>query len=61
MGNSLLRVVSGILPAIFFLRSVHAFLKSDWNSDFGHDETGNGQKSERFCRVKNFRHNFKLE
>ena len=31
----------------FFLRSVHTFswfLKSNWSSDFGHAETGNGAK-----------------
>ena len=33
--------------AVFFLRSVHTFslfLKSNWSSDFGHAETGNGAK-----------------
>ena len=47
MGNFFLRVVSGILPAVFFLRSVHTFfcfLKSNWSGDFGHAETGNGAK-----------------
>ena len=46
MGNFLLRVVSGILPAMF-LRSVHTFsqfLKSNWCSDFGHAETRSGAK-----------------
>ena len=45
-GNFLLRVVSGILPAII-LRSVHTFswfLKSNCSSDFSHAETGNGAK-----------------
>ena len=47
VGNFLLRVVSGILPSMFFLRSVNTFswfLKSNWTSDFGHVETGNGAK-----------------
>ena len=46
MGNFLLRVVSGILPAMF-LRSVNTFsgcLKSNWSGDIGHAETGSGAK-----------------
>ena len=48
----------------FFLRSLHTFswfLKSNWSSDFGHAETGNGPKSEWFCGVNFFRSNFKAE
>ena len=36
-----------VLGRCLFLRSVHTFLwflKSNWNSDFGHAETGNGAK-----------------
>ena len=64
MGNFLLRVVSGILPAMFFLRSVHTFscfLKSNWSSDFGHAETGNGAKKRVVLRREFFRSKFKVE
>ena len=64
MGNFLLRVVSGILPAMFFLRSVHTFswfLKSNWSSDFGHAEAGNGAKKRLVCGVNFYRTNFKVE
>ena len=46
MGNFLLRVVSGILPAMFLKMCSHIFLnlKSIWSSDFGHAERGNGAK-----------------
>ena len=47
MGNVLLRFVSGILTAMFFLRSVHIFsrfLKSNWGSHFGHAQAGIGAK-----------------
>ena len=53
MGNFLLRVVSGSLPAML-LRSVHIFslfLKSNC-CDFGHVGTGSGAKKEWFCGVK---------
>ena len=49
--------------ALFFLRSVHTFswfLKSNCSSDFGHAETGSGAKK-RFCGVKIFCSNFKVE
>ena len=51
------RVVSGILPAMFFLRSVHKiswFLKSNWSSDFGHAETGSGAKKRVVLRREIF-------
>ena len=41
----------------FFLRSVHTFrifLKSNWSSDFGHAETGNGAKKRVVLRRKFF-------
>ena len=40
-------VVSGILPDMFFLRSVHTFsrfLKSNWSRDFGQAERVSGAK-----------------
>ena len=42
-----LRVDSGILSAMFFLRSFHTFswfLMSIWSGDFAHAETGSGAK-----------------
>ena len=50
--------------AVFFLRSVHTFLrllKSNWSSDFGHAETGNGVKKLVILRRDFFRSNFKVE
>ena len=50
--------------AVFFLRSVHTFswfLKSNWSSDFGHAETGNGAKKRVVLRREIFRSNFKVE
>ena len=44
-------------PAMFFLRSVHSFswfLKSNWSSDFGHAETGNGAKKRVVLRGEIF-------
>ena len=41
----------------FFLRSVHTFswfLKSNWSSDFGHAETGNGAKKRVVLRREIF-------
>ena len=41
----------------FFLRSVHTFswfLKSNWSSDFGHAETGNGAKKRVVLRREFF-------
>ena len=41
----------------FFLRSVHTFswlLKSNWSSDFGHAETGNGTKKRAVLRRELF-------
>ena len=45
MGKFLLRVISGILPAIFFFKicsHIFMILESNWSSGFGHAETGNG-------------------
>ena len=53
MGNFILRVVSGILPAMFFFQICsHIFMifKSKWSSDFGHAETGNGAKKRMVLR-----------
>ena len=50
-----LRVASGNLPAI--LSSVHTiswFSKSNWSSDFGHAETGNGAKKRVVLRDEIF-------
>ena len=55
MGNFFLRFVSGILPAMFFLISVHTFswfLKPYLSSDFGHAETGSGAKKRVVSRRK---------
>ena len=41
----------------FFVRSVHTFsrfLKSNWSSDFGHAETGNGAKKRVVLRREFF-------
>ena len=43
--------------AVFFLRSVQtfsSFLKSNWSSDFGHAETGNGAKKRVVLRREFF-------
>ena len=43
--------------AVFFLRSVHTislFLQSNWISDFGHAETGNGAKKRVVSRREFF-------
>ena len=59
-----LRVVSGILPAMFYLRTVHTFswfFKSNWSSDFGHAETGNGAKKRGVLRREFFCSNFKVD
>ena len=64
MGNFLLRVVSGVLPAMFFLRSVHTFsrfLKTNWSSGFGHAETGNGAKNRVVLGVQFFCFKLKVE
>ena len=45
MGNFILRVVSGILPAMFFKICSRIFMILEvGSSDFGHAETGNGAK-----------------
>ena len=51
-----LRGVSGILPAMFFKIGSHIFmiLKSNWSSDFGHAETGNGAKKRVVLRREFF-------
>ena len=43
--------------AVFFLRSVHTFLRfleSNWSNDFGHAETGKGAKKRVVLRRENF-------
>ena len=50
--------------AVFFLRSVYTFswfLKSNWSSDFGHAETGNGAKTRVVLRREFFRSKFIVE
>ena len=54
----------GYSTGYVFLRSVHTFswfLKSNWSSDFGHAETGNGAKKRVVLRRDIYRSNFKVE
>ena len=56
MGN-FVRVVSGILSAMFFLRSVHTFswfLESNWSCDFGYAATGSGAEKRVVLRREIF-------
>ena len=56
MGNVLLRVVFGILPAMFLKICLHIFmiLKSNWSGDIGHAETGSGAKKRVVLRREYF-------
>ena len=52
------------IEALSFLRSVHTFswfLSSNWSSDFGHAETGNGEKKRVALRQEFFCSNFKVK
>ena len=64
MGSFQLPVVSGFLPALFFLRSDHIFswfLKSNWSGDFCHSKAGSGAKKRVVLRRKIFCSKFKVE
>ena len=53
-----------VLGRCLFLRYVHTFswfLKSNWSSDFGHAETGNGAKKRVVLGREFFCSNFKVE
>ena len=52
----LIGINGGYFPAI-----CRECLKSNWSSDFGHAETGNGAKKRLVLRREFFRSNFKVK